>query len=186
MNADTSDSRKVVGSRLPAVRVLVAATVMESGEGVGHIEGQPLPVSLATVERAICSAGTVEVVFDEHGQAIDLGREQRLYSRKQRVALAARDGGCMFEDCGVPASWTEAHHIHPWSQGGRTDLADGILLCRFHHMLLHNNGWQIERRGYEYWLIPPGDVDPGRTPRPMRTKSPALRELLAERDLLTG
>lgn len=32
---------------------------------------------------------------------------------------------------------------------GRTDLADGLLLCRHHHLLLHNKGWQIRRDGGE-------------------------------------
>ncbi|MEP6482771.1 MAG: HNH endonuclease signature motif containing protein [Rhodoglobus sp.] len=41
-----------------------------------------------------------------------------------------RDGGCRFPGCDRPPSWCEAHHIVPWSHGGRTDLADGLLLCR--------------------------------------------------------
>lgn len=179
VGAGTTESRKIVGSRAPSVRVLVAGTSLASGDGVGHIEGQPLAISIRSVERIACAEGTIAIGFDETGQVINLGREQRLYNGAQRLALAARDGGCRFGDCSAPASWTEAHHINPWHRdGGKTDLADGILLCRFHHMLLHNNGWEVERRERAYWLIPPNDVDPGRTPRPMRSKSAALRDLL--------
>ena len=75
---------------------------------------------------------------------------------------------------------TEAHHIVPWSQGGRTDLANGILLCKFHHLLIHNNGWEIYRVGTDYFLVPPKDVDPSQRPRPMPSKSAAMRDLQQE------
>ena len=47
-------------------------------------------------------------------------------------------------------------------------------------MLLHNNHWEIERIGAEYWLIPPPDIDPDQTPRLMPTTSAALRDLQRE------
>jgi hypothetical protein len=123
----------------------------------------------------------VPVTFDRDGQCIDLGREQRLYSALQRIGLAARDGGCRWPGCTSPASWTEAHHINQWARDhGKTDLADGILLCRHHHMLLHNNHWNITRTGGTYWLHPPTSVDPTRTPRLMPHKSAALNDLLRE------
>ena len=75
---------------------------------------------------------------------------------------------------------TEAHHIVPWSEGGRTDLANGILLCKFHHLLIHNNGWEIYRVGTDYFLVPPKDVDPQQRPRPMPSKSAAMRDVTRE------
>jgi hypothetical protein len=121
------------------------------------------------------------VTFDRDGQCIDLGREQRLYSALQRIGLAARDGGCRWPGCDRPASWSEAHHINQWARDhGKTDLADGILLCRHHHMLLHNNHWEITRTGGSYWLHPPTSIDPTRTPRPMPHKSAALGDLQRE------
>ena len=91
-----------------------------------------------------------------------LGRSQRLFSAQQRIALAARDGGCRFPGCDRPPSFTEAHHITPWSRGGRTDVNDGILLCRHHHLLVHNNGWEIRRRGHGFAVLPPPGVWGGR------------------------
>jgi len=185
--ATSKDNRRIVGSRQPSVRVLVTRTALESGAGagvgvggigvgVGHIEGRDLPISLATVERIACAEGTIEVGFSESGQVLDLGRERRLFTPAQRLALAARDGGCLH--CGAPPSMTEAHHITPYSEGGRTDIADGVLLCRFAHMLLHNNGWRVTRDDDGYWFVPPPDVDAAQTPRKLRSKSAALSELL--------
>ncbi len=162
-----ADSSLLLRSGAPQVRVHVMATDLAARTGAGRIEGQPEPVSIATVERLACAGGVTDITFLD-GQPLDVGREQRLYTARQRVALAARDGGCRWPNCGRPPSWTEAHHIHHWARdGGRTDVADGVLLCRHHHLQLHNGGWDIERNGADYALVPPADVDPARVPRPM-------------------
>lgn len=191
-------ARSVLGSRRPAVRVLVTQkTLQKSGQaeqggqaqqgvlvqqrGHGRIEGQHSPISIETVERTICTTGVVPVTFDPDGQCVDLGREQRLYTARQRIGLAARDGGCRWPGCDRPASWSEAHHINFWARDhGNTDIADGILLCRYHHLLLHDNHWDITRSGGQYWLLPPADEDPNRTPRSMPSKSEALHDLQRE------
>jgi hypothetical protein len=140
--------------------------VLESGEAVG----------MATVARLACG-GFESILFADDGRVLALGRTQRLFSRRQRRALAARDGGCMWPGCERPPSWTEAHHTRPWAQGGRTDLDDGILLCRHHHLRLHDEGWRITRVGGRYRLeAPPGS---GRQSVMLETKSRAVRELLA-------
>ena len=173
---------RIVGSRPPAVRVLVTEETLATRTGHGRIEGTETPVSIETVERIICTAGTVPIAFGENGNVIDLGRESRLFTSRQKTALAARDGGCMWGNCDAPARWTEAHHINQWARDhGLTNLADGILLCRHHHMLLHNNHWNIVRKGDTYWLIPPPDIDPEQTPRRLGSKSAALRDLQRER-----
>jgi hypothetical protein len=132
------------------------------------------------VERIACTSGTVPIIFDQHGQAIDVGREHRLFTRRQKDALAARDGGCRWPGCERRPSWTEAHHVEHWKRDhGATDLANGILLCRHHHLLLHDNHWEIGRDSDGgYWLIPPPDIDRTRTPRPMPHKSAALSDLM--------
>lgn len=179
-DGDTAASRAIVGSRSPSVRVLVTARALESGVGAGHIEGIATPVSIATVARIACAHGVAAISFDSVGNILDVGREQRLYTARQRVALAARDGGCLFPGCDRPPSWCEAHHIDHWHRDhGQTDVARGVLLCRHHHMLVHNNGWEIEHDRVGFWLIPPASIDPAQTPRLMPSKSAAFRDLCA-------
>lgn len=174
-------SPEVVGSRQPAVRVLVTENSLIERSGRGFIEGVELPVSIATVERIACATGTVPLVFDDNGQALNVGREQRLFSARQRIALAARDGGCRWNGCDRPPSWCEAHHVEHWHRDrGKTDVADGILLCRHHHLLLHNNEWSIERDGGGFWLTAPPGAPVAELRRPMPSRSAALRELLAQ------
>jgi len=148
--------------------------------GHGHIEATGAPLTAASIQRLSCDGATTEVTIDAFGQPLDVGREHRTFTPKQRIALAIRDGGCVFGDCDKEPSMTEAHHIVPWSQGGRTDLANGILLCKFHHLLIHNNGWEIYRVGTDYYLVPPKDVDPQQRPRPMPSKSAAMRDIRRE------
>ena len=37
----------------------------------------------------------------------------------------------------------DAHHIHHWCDGGETSLDNLITLCRHHHRLLHQAGYEI-------------------------------------------
>lgn len=183
-----ADPAQLLGDGPIGVRVLVAAQHLGARRGRGFLEGQHDPVSIATVERIACAAGTVALLVDaaadNAGQPLNLGRERRLFSRAQRLALAARDGGCRWPGCERPPSWCEAHHIEHWQRdGGRTDVADGVLLCRHHHLLAHNNGWEITRAGPRYLLHPPGSPPGGPPGSPpgaieMPSRSRALSDAL--------
>jgi hypothetical protein len=175
-----ADGAKVLGSRRPAVRVLVAERDLSARGGRGFIEGRSEPVSIETVERHVCESGILPIVFDHRGQPLRMGRKTRLFTEAQRIALAARDGGCRFPGCDRPPSWTEAHHIDEWiADLGPTDVDNGILLCRHHHLLLHNAGWKITRSGADLFVIPPPSVDPRQRPIPAPPRSEALRRLHA-------
>jgi hypothetical protein len=173
---------QLLGQGAPAVRVTITEKQLIARTGHGRLQRTQQPVSIETVERLACVQGTVSVLFDEHGQPLDVGREHRLFTPRQRTALAERDGGCRWTGCDRPPSWCEAHHVEHWARdGGRTDVADGLLLCKHHHLLLHDHHWEIERRGparSEYWLIPPPD-HPDPHPRLLVSTSLALRDLLA-------
>jgi hypothetical protein len=176
-----ADSSRLLGGNPPAVRVLVTADSLNN-RGHGHIEGEADPISIETVERIACAAGVVPITFDAEGQGMNLGREQRLFTRRQRVVLTARDGGCMWIGCDRPPSWTEAHHLEFWDRDhGETDIDKGILLCKHHHLLAHDHHWEIKRENGSYWLVPPPTVDAAQAPRQLPSKSAALRELIGAR-----
>jgi hypothetical protein len=60
-----------------------------------------------------------------------------------RRAVLARDGACVFPGCDRPI--TEIHHRKHWANGGRTDLANLDGNCKYHHRLLHEGGWSMQR-----------------------------------------
>lgn len=161
---------RVLGVRKPAVRIIVCEADLARRRGVARIEGEPEAASIATADRHICEAGTVPILFDRDGQVVNVGRELRLYSARQRIGLAVRDGGCRWPGCDRPPSWCEAHHIDEWkAHDGRTDIADGILLCRFHHLYVHDGGWRIVRSGADYWAVP-GSEGGERMPLPSKSR----------------
>jgi hypothetical protein len=38
-----------------------------------------------------------------------------------------------------------AHHIEHWAHGGETKLSNLVQLCPFHHRLVHEGGFALER-----------------------------------------
>jgi hypothetical protein len=178
-----ADSRSMLGSGAPVVKIATTAKSRENREGRAYFEGNSAAVSIETAERLACNGSELQVSFDPAGRLIDAARESRLYSPRQREALAVRDGGCLFPDCSRPPSWCEAHHVKFWARDrGKTEVDNGALLCRHHHLLIHNNGWQIQQTpAGERWLIPPTNVDALQTPIAMPSKSLALRLLQLER-----
>jgi hypothetical protein len=94
--------------------------------------------------RLACDAGLVVAKVDGAGNVLDVGRKLRSVSPALERALWIRDGGCRFPGCSARA-FCEAHHIEHWAAGGATSLANTCLLCRFHHGLLHEGGFRVER-----------------------------------------
>ncbi|AZH84468.1 HNH endonuclease [Plantibacter sp. PA-3-X8] len=104
------------------------------------------------------------MILNGPSQVLDLGTSTRLFTRGQKLALAERDGGCAWTGCTHPPSFTEAHHIRWWSQGGPTNLDNGILLCPFHHHRIHDDHWTITIQNGIPWFIPPSHIDRHQTP----------------------
>ena len=169
----------ILGVRRADVRLLATFRDLKSGDGVGFIEGQSAAVSIATVQRHACDGGYLPIMFSDDGQALNVGQTQRFHTARQRVAIGARDGGCVAGDCDRPPSWCEVHHINEFGRGGETSVRDGVLLCRHHHLMAHNNGWRVQRIGDEYWFVPPPGDPIHPEPILLETKSPAMRRLLA-------
>jgi hypothetical protein len=97
-----------------------------------------------TAQRIACDADVWRAILDPAtGQPLDVGRAHRLVPHWIRKALLVRDRGCRFPGCHAPPAWTDAHHLTPWAHGGRTDLTNLLMLCRWHHGLIHEGGWSI-------------------------------------------
>jgi hypothetical protein len=94
----------------------------------------------------LCEA-TVISMLERDREVLALGRRRRRASRQQRRALLRRDGGCARPGC--PERRIErlhAHHMRHWLHGGRTDLANLVLLCDVDHGLAHDLDLTMSRR----------------------------------------
>lgn len=94
-----------------------------------------------TAQRLGCSA-TVTLV-DGDGTDLNHGRRTRLFTRRQRRALARQANHCAFPHCDIPTRWCDAHHLISWNDGGPTDIDNGMLLCKRHHHAVHEGGWRL-------------------------------------------
>jgi predicted restriction endonuclease len=54
-----------------------------------------------------------------------------------------RDKGCRFPGCDRPPHWTDGHHIKHSADGGRTEVANLLSMCRRHHRFVHEKGWMV-------------------------------------------
>jgi hypothetical protein len=127
--------------------------LVSDGPGV-EIEGGGV-IHPATLGRLLCNARAQTVFEDEHGEVIGVGRVSREPSAWMMRQIRYRDRECRFPGCGH-RRFTQAHHIRWWRHGGRTDLDNLVLICSFHHDLVHEHGWAIRRRkdGRIRWRCP--------------------------------
>ena len=123
------------------------------------------PVTASTARKIACDADIIPVLLGGDGRILDIGRASRIFPPHIRKALTARDRGCAFPGCTIPAPWCEAHHITYWSHGGATSTENGTLLCSHHHHLIHKENWAIRLHTGIPWFIPPPHIDPRQQPR---------------------
>ena len=141
---------------------------LEGGLGVATIDGLAQPVPAGAIRRMAADQQVIPCVLGGESEILDWGRARRLFTVAQKLAIGERDGGCI--DCGAPPAWCHVHHISWWNRdGGRTDLANGVLLCTGCHHRLHSDGWEIVVDGpgidARVYLVPPPWIDPQRKPR---------------------
>ncbi|MEV7136318.1 DUF222 domain-containing protein, partial [Arthrobacter sp. NPDC093128] len=123
------------------------------------------PVNASTVRKIACDADIIPVLLGSEGRILDIGRTTRIFPPHIRKAITARDQGCAFPGCTIPAPWCEAHHITYWSHGGSTSTDNGTLLCSHHHHLIHKEQWTIQVITGVPWFIPPPHIDPRQKPQ---------------------
>jgi hypothetical protein len=135
-----------VGGQRPHLHVTTTLETLAGTPGApaGVLEGAG-PIAGATVQRIACDANITRVVLGPDSAILDMGRNHRLPGLKTRRALRVRDGGCAWPGCDRTVSWTAAHHLVHWAQGGATELSNLVLLCHHHHRRVHEGGWQLAR-----------------------------------------
>ena len=100
-------------------------------------------VPAGTSRRLGCDAQVVEVVEDEQGHVLDVGRKSRRVTERLARALRERDQTCRFPGCDRTRH-LQVHHIEHWANGGETNLSNLIAACSYCHGLLHEGGFSVE------------------------------------------
>ena len=127
-------------------------------EALGGRAGRPCELDDAGVitpqaaRWLACDARVTRIITRGESQVLDVGRSTRVVPTGLRMALVARDRGCVIPGCGAPRRWCDAHHVVHWADGGSTSLDNLCLLCRRHHGMIHEGtitlpDWVLEMAG---------------------------------------
>lgn len=146
------------GREAPTLLVTVSA---ETLAGLSNEPGHTAhgdPVSAHQV-RHLAEDALVRRVVLSNQRVVELGTAQRFATDHQFHALVARDGGCRWPGCDLPATWCEVDHLVPAHQGGPTTLENLVLWCRHHHHEKHRPGVEVLGDAHHLQLrLPSGTV----------------------------
>lgn len=141
-------------------------TLLQQGDEPGRtLFGDLVPAHL--VRRYAATADLQCAVTDHAGSVVALSTTRRLATDSQWRALVARDGGCRFPGCHIPAHWCDVDHVIPWERGGPTTLDNLVLWCRFHHGLKHSPEVEILGDAHHLRWRWRDDTDVDCPPRPL-------------------
>ena len=97
----------------------------------------------AHVVRRLAEDANLQRILAAGSRILDLGRSVRYASDDQYKALVARDGGCRWPGCHIPAAWCEIDHLTAYTEGGQTNLDELVLWCCHHHHEKHRPGVKV-------------------------------------------
>ena len=158
----------VAGAAWPEVLVHVDLPSLIDGSGE-RCEVDDGPVLASETVRRLCCDASVQAMFEDGGKVLDLGRKRRTTPPRLRRALEQRDVTCRFPGCDRKR-FRQSHHIVHWTdtKKGETKKSNLILLCFFHHRLVHEGGYSVlgNPEGEVDFVKPDGTVVPRTPERP--------------------
>ena len=128
---------------LPTISISADITTVTTDHPEGVNDDTGRPVSPACTATYLCDCKIHTILRTADGAPAAFGRATYTVPRKLMRQLVARDGGCRVKYCTRKACFTDAHHIHYWEHGGPTDYDNLLLLCRRHHLLIHQQHVEI-------------------------------------------
>ncbi|WP_020500427.1 HNH endonuclease signature motif containing protein [Sciscionella marina] len=158
--------------------VTMSEECLREGVGAGTtMDGSTIPAT--QLRRIACDAGVIPTVLGSEGEVLDMGCRERTAPPKLRRRLIARDRGCAHPDCDKPPALTQAHHVRHHANGGYTTEDNMVLLCAYHHTLVHHTAWEVRIHNGRPEFSPPGyraAISAGRQTRRTSGSPSALRD----------
>lgn len=134
-----------------------------------------IPLAPETADRLACEATVTNLHIGGDGQVHGLGDPTRFPRAATARAVRIR----AHHACQAPGCTTrhglQIHHVRHWCHGGETSLANLVLICRFHHWLVHEGGHTFAARpGATFGFYRPDGTEVPATPSlPGITGAPA-------------
>lgn len=107
-----------------------------------YIENGPT-IAASAAKRLIDDCSVLPLVM-KHGEPLSIGRKSRIWPAAISRAIHARDCHCQFPGCSATRH-LHLHHLKHWADGGETSVDGGVALCGFHHRLIHERRYSVEK-----------------------------------------
>ncbi len=130
-------STPTAGGERPHFNVHVDFQALVGDSGGLHETTDGLVLDPFAISQLGCDASVTRIVFGPASEVLDVGRRTRVVPAALRRAVVARDRHCVAPGCGRFAGWCDVHHVIPWAMGGETVVTNLVLVCRYHHRLVH-------------------------------------------------
>jgi hypothetical protein len=142
---------KKIGSGKPVVIVTIEAETLNA-----HIvPKQPIPLK-AALELVARSDLYVAIRKGTDRAKLIFGRNKRLATPLQRLALMSLQETCVWEGCDRPAQICDVDHQDEFGHGGNSNIDKFRFLCGLHHPHRHLTDVDVHERPDGTWtLVPP-------------------------------
>ncbi|NOX31567.1 MAG: HNH endonuclease [Actinobacteria bacterium] len=131
----------VTQAEQPVSTELVLVLPDQDSDESPSFDGRHITDSAA--DRLSCDPKIRVLVEDALGHPVGASHKKYKVPKRLRRQLVRRDQGrCQFPGC-CSKRRLHAHHVIHWARGGPTKLDNLILVCSFHHHLLHEGGWSF-------------------------------------------
>ncbi len=154
---------------ITGVNATIVVTMTEQAYRSGTGLARTNHGALIPTREALAWAGgdyrLMAVVLDKTQAITAYSSIHRLFTETQRLAMAARDGGCTFPHCDAPPGRCQAMHLTDYQITGHTRVDDGGLGCHYDHRERIKQGWTTRLINGRVAWIPPRWIDPEQKPR---------------------
>jgi len=131
-----------VSVTVPVMSLLGHSDEPPSLDGYG-----PIPLDSALELMGAATSFTRILTHPETGVVMSVGREQYAVPADLKRWLQMRDQTCRFIGCNRAAVRCDIDHTEAWGEGGCTDADNLAHLCRKHHRMKHETGWELMNLG---------------------------------------
>lgn len=104
------------------------------------LSGHDLSPALAA---AFCCDSSMRRVLSTGSTVLSYGKAHATIPQAIRDATVLRDRHCRFRGCTRLVDWCEVHHVTHRAHDGTDRVDNCVLLCAYHHHVLHKPGWSV-------------------------------------------
>ena len=147
------------------VVVLVDAISLQRGYARGGERCEIVGVGPVSVEwvRELLPEAIVHALVHDGVDITTYASATRSIRKAVRLAVNARDGGCVVRSCGT-ARRVQRDHRTDYARGGAGSAGNLNLLCQFHHNQKTRDGARLERHGDQWHWYPPNTTEAWTSP----------------------